>query len=147
MPSSYPKSRIFTSFFNEIHCPVLLSSTLTVRLSTRRRISLRRSIMSLPGVGRGPVTVAAVRTMVGQGLRRLIERSLIATGGIPDESDVESMFSGAFEFYGEHLTDQSFPFPGAIDVLDHLATAGVKLGVCTNKPIAPLGRDCCQSSI
>ena len=90
----------------------------------------------LPGVGRGPVTVAAVRTMVGQGLRRLIERSLIATGGIPDESDVESMFSGAFEFYGEHLTDQSFPFPGAIDVLDHLATTGVKLGVCTNKPIA-----------
>ena len=90
----------------------------------------------LPRVDRGPVTVAAVRTMVGQGLRRLIERSLIATGGIPEEADLESMFAGAFEFYGEHLTDQSFPFPGASDVLDHLTEAGVILGVCTNKPIA-----------
>jgi phosphoglycolate phosphatase len=46
------------------------------------------------------------------------------------------MFAGAFEFYGEHLTDRSFPFPGANDVLDHLTEAGVVLGVCTNKPIA-----------
>ena len=90
----------------------------------------------LPRVDRGPVTVAAVRTMVGQGLRRLIRRSLNATGGIPDDADIESMFAGAFEFYDEHLTDQSFPFPGATDVLDHLTEAGVILGVCTNKPAA-----------
>jgi phosphoglycolate phosphatase len=90
----------------------------------------------LPRVDRGPVTVEAVRTMVGQGLRKLIERSLAATGGIPDNADIEAMFSGAFEFYRDHLTDQSIPFPAARNVLDHLTNDGVTLGVCTNKPIA-----------
>lgn len=90
----------------------------------------------LPRVDRGPVTVEAVRTMVGQGLRKLIERSLAATGGIPDNADIEAMFSGAFDFYRDHLTDQSVPFPAARNVLDHLTNDGVTLGVCTNKPVA-----------
>ena len=90
----------------------------------------------LPRVDRGPVTVEAVRTMVGQGLRKLIERSLAATGGIPDNADIEAMFSSAFEFYRDHLTDQSIPFPAARNVLDHLTNDGVTLGVCTNKPVA-----------
>jgi len=89
----------------------------------------------LPSVDRGPVTAGAVRMMVGQGLRKLIERSLAATGGIPDNADIESMFHSAFEFYRDHLTDQSVPFPAAREVLDYLTNEGVKLGVCTNKPV------------
>ena len=90
----------------------------------------------LPRVERGPVTVEYVRTMVGQGLRKLIERSLVATGGVPDGADIDAMFVNAFEFYREHLIDQSVPFPAARDVLDHLTNDGVTLGVCTNKPAA-----------
>ena len=90
----------------------------------------------LPRAGRDPVGVADVRAMVGQGLRKLIERALTATGGIPDGVDLEAMFEGAFEYYAAHLTDRSVPFPAATDVLDRLAEAGVALGVCTNKPAA-----------
>lgn len=90
----------------------------------------------LPRVDRGPVRVADVRSMVGQGLRRLIERALTATGGIPDDADIEAMFEDAFRYYAAHLTDRSVPFPAATDVLDHLVAAGVTLGVCTNKPTA-----------
>ena len=90
----------------------------------------------LPHAGRDPVGVADVRAMVGQGLRKLIERALTVTGGIPDGVDVEAMFEGAFEYYAAHLTDRSVPFPAATDVLDRLVEAGVTLGVCTNKPEA-----------
>ena len=90
----------------------------------------------LPWVERGPVTVDAVRTMVGQGLRKLIARALTATGGIPQDVDIDGMFVAAFEYYGQHLTDRSVPFPATKDVLDHLSGAGVTLGVCTNKPFA-----------
>jgi phosphoglycolate phosphatase len=89
----------------------------------------------LPRVGRGPVEVAAVRTMVGQGLRRLIERALGATGGIPADADLDTLFEDAFAFYGDHLTDSSQPFPGAVAVLDELRARGTVLGVCTNKPV------------
>ena len=90
----------------------------------------------LPRADRDPVGVADVRAMVGQGLRKLIERALTASGGIPDGVDIEAMFEGAFEYYAAHLADRSVPFPAATDVLDRLAEAGVTLGVCTNKPVA-----------
>lgn len=88
----------------------------------------------LPKAGRTAVSVDTVRTMVGQGLRKLIERALTATGGIPENADIDAMFADAFAYYGENLTAHSAPFPAAIEVLDHLIANGVTLGVCTNKP-------------
>ena len=88
----------------------------------------------LPIVGRCAVPVDMVRTMVGQGLKQLITRALVSTGGVPVDTDIDSLFVQAFAYYSENLTTHSKPFPAAKQVLEHLISNGVTLGICTNKP-------------
>lgn len=82
---------------------------------------------------RPPVTVAQVKDMVGLGARKLIERGLETTGGgTPDQ--VEALVPAFLDFYAKNICIHSHPFPGATESLDQLVTAGIPLGICTNKP-------------
>lgn len=69
-------------------------------------------------VGDGQVTL----------VRRLMPESL---------ADDEAALRGAYEeycvYYNEHKQDATAPYPGILDLLDELRTAGVRLGVLTNK--------------
>ena len=87
-------------------------------------------------IGRRPITRNEVVMMVGDGVPKLVERALEATGGLPDDGtdDVVARF---LEFYEGHATDLSQPFPGAQDILRELVAAGARIGLCTNKPEAP----------
>ena len=86
-------------------------------------------------IGRRPITRNEVVMMVGDGVPKLVERALEATGGLPDDGtdDVVARF---LEFYEGHATDLSQPFPGAQDILRELVAAGARIGLCTNKPEA-----------
>lgn len=90
----------------------------------------------LAGLDRPPVTLDSVRHMVGDGARKLVERGLAGTGGMPDEAVFEAAVERFFAHYGAHLADHSVPFPGVIAALERYAVAGHAMGVCTNKPEA-----------
>ena len=89
--------------------------------------------------GRPPVGIEAIRPMVGDGARRMLERGFEATGGLPGEAELQAAVAAYMVHYGEHIADSSLPFPGVVAALDARKRAnwsrraGSRLGVCTNK--------------
>jgi phosphoglycolate phosphatase len=74
------------------------------------------------------------RSMIGDGVRSLLLRGLEASGGVPADLDIESLFQRYLVRYTEEPVKLSRPYEGVIDRLEALSSAGVRLGVCTNKP-------------
>jgi phosphoglycolate phosphatase len=87
-------------------------------------------------VGRPPVALGEVRAMVGDGVVKLIERGLAASGPPVDEETFERLRGEYMAHYGAHIADASRPFPRLRETLAGLKGAGKALGVCTNKPLA-----------
>jgi phosphoglycolate phosphatase len=90
----------------------------------------------LAAEGRARVPLDTVRHMVGRGARALIESGMEATGIPATDADIARMLPGFLDYYSDHVADESVLFPGVRDVLHELRDANVKLGICTNKPIA-----------
>ena len=76
------------------------------------------------------------RYMVGNGVRKLIERAVPDA----DEETVERLLSLFREYYGEHATDHTSPYEGIRDMLVKLHENGVALAVATNKYQAAVDR-------
>lgn len=88
----------------------------------------------LAELGRPKLDPQAVRPMIGDGVKSLLLRGLEASGGVPDDLDIDGLFQRYLARYTEEPVKQSRPYDGVIDALDTLNAAGVRLGVCTNKP-------------
>lgn len=88
----------------------------------------------LTSIGRDEVSLLEVKHMVGQGARKLLEKGLNATGGMVSEEELDKLFDLFLEYYGDHLSDHSFAFPGVFDALKKLKSMNVEMGICTNKP-------------
>jgi phosphoglycolate phosphatase len=82
--------------------------------------------------GRPLLDRAAVMTMVGRGAKHMLEQALEASGGY-DEAQMARLHPALLDWYGDHLTEHSRPFPGMIEALDALAAKGVTLAIVTNK--------------
>lgn len=68
---------------------------------------------------------------VGNGVRKLIERVLPTATG--NDSTIERMLADFKEYYNDHNTVFTQPYPGIEDLLDSLTAAGVKIAVASNK--------------
>ncbi len=88
-------------------------------------------------LGRPGLELDQVRPMIGDGLRRLLIRGLEASGGVPDGLDIERLFQRCIQRYTDKPVRSSRPFDGMVDTLEALSCAGMRLGVCTNKPQKP----------
>jgi len=88
----------------------------------------------LAGIGRRAVQRSEVVTWVGDGVARLVERGLAATGGVPAADELAALTARFTEYYEAHSADLTRPFPGAVAALETLTATGCRLGVCTNKP-------------
>lgn len=80
--------------------------------------------------------LAAVRGMIGEGARVLVERALAALGERPDPERVERLFERFRARYAEEPCRASSLYLGARELLATLADRGFRLGLCTNKPQA-----------
>lgn len=73
----------------------------------------------------------AYNMMVGNGISRLIERSL------PEDCRrqrvIEAMRTRFMEYYDEHLWDETKPYPGIEDLLDDLKRRDIRMAVASNK--------------
>lgn len=77
-------------------------------------------------------SVASYPYFVGNGVRRLIERSL------PEDARkkaavVDAMLKDFKQYYNEHNTDRTVPYDGIPELLRQLNESGVKLAVASNK--------------
>jgi len=90
----------------------------------------------LGALGREAVSLPQVKAFIGNGVARLVERCLEATGGA-DAGTFEAAlarFHMAYELDPATLTTV---YPGVRGALTDLCAAGFAMGLCTNKPEEP----------
>ena len=87
----------------------------------------------LASEGLPALSLEAGRSMVGAGARALLERGLAAAGREVTPDRLDELHRAFMVHYGDNLCVDTKLFPGAVEALDRLATAGFRLAVCTNK--------------
>jgi phosphoglycolate phosphatase len=89
------------------------------------------TIMSRP-----PISIADTKLLVGYGARTLVEKALDMTGPPGSEEDIDFLLSGFLDSYRRNPSEHTVLFPGAREALERFTEAGIRLGICTNKPEA-----------
>ena len=67
--------------------------------------------------------------MVGNGVRKLVERAVPDA----DKETVDKLLAHFREYYDEHCTDETLPYPGIPELLKDLTDRGIAVGVASNK--------------
>ena len=85
----------------------------------------------------GPLTLDQVKSMIGHGVRKLVERAYAACGRPLAGDALDEPFLRMMDVYGSNLTKLTVLMPGVADALDACDAAGLRMGVVTNKPQGP----------
>jgi phosphoglycolate phosphatase len=88
--------------------------------------------LMLADVGRAPLTLPDIRSMVGDGASALIARALAARQCVTVDST--KALEQFLKHYEEEPTAVTRTFPGVPETLERLQASGLSLAVCTNKP-------------
>jgi phosphoglycolate phosphatase len=83
--------------------------------------------------GLAPVPLKSARTLIGAGVRRLLERGLEVDGRHASVEDLDRLTADFIDYYADHIADASRPFDGLESALDDLKAQGYRFAVCTNK--------------
>lgn len=75
-------------------------------------------------------TISQVRSFVGNGIRKLIERCV--PGG-DDREDFEEILQCFREYYAVHCQDKTKPYDGIMDLLKELKEKGYQMAIVSNK--------------
>jgi phosphoglycolate phosphatase len=88
--------------------------------------------LMLDGLGRAPLSLPDIRSMVGDGASALIARALAARQCVTaDPAEALALF---LEHYEAEPTAFTRTFPDVHATLERLRTHGLMLALCTNKP-------------
>jgi phosphoglycolate phosphatase len=86
----------------------------------------------LAGYGCQPLALSEVRAMIGDGMRKLVERALAARGLATGEAAAAE--HSVLQRYGAEPVRETVLYPGARAALERLHAAALDLAICTNKP-------------
>lgn len=86
----------------------------------------------LASLGRPRIDQDAVRRLVGQGARRLVERALV--GGALDE--IQRGLDIFLDYNHRHIADRTVLYPGVTETLDVLRGRGMRMAIISNKNVA-----------
>lgn len=75
--------------------------------------------------------ISAYPAMVGNGVTKLLQRAL--PSGLDTDDNVAKMRESFREYYDEHCTDNTKPYPGIPELLEELHANGINLAVASNK--------------
>jgi len=81
-----------------------------------------------------PLTVAQVKAMIGEGVKKLVERAFAASGSPLTGQAFDEANRLMAEIYPRHLTQFTQLMPGAMEAVASMHASGIRLGVVTNKP-------------
>ncbi len=76
-------------------------------------------------------SVDEVRSFIGNGARKLIEKSVKANATTVETNSVYNTF---IDYYGCHSADNTKPYPEISEAIEQLYKQGYSIGVVTNKP-------------
>ncbi|MXV37985.1 phosphoglycolate phosphatase [Flavobacteriaceae bacterium Ap0902] len=87
-------------------------------------------------IGYKELSVEDVSTMIGNGVKLLIERALNkTTGEKPTLEEVQKTMDTYYNFYKNHVCVDTYLYPHVKETLEYLDQAGYDMVICTNKPI------------
>ena len=86
---------------------------------------------ALKQLGHPTHPVDTIRTYVGNGINKLLERALPESER--NEENVMRMRSHFVPYYDMHNADLSVPYPGIVALLEALQAKGVRIAVASNK--------------
>ncbi|VAX11435.1 Phosphoglycolate phosphatase [hydrothermal vent metagenome] len=85
-------------------------------------------------LGRKTYTEEKIRDWVGNGIERFVRRSLVGSlDGEPEDALLQKAFPIFMQLYAENTSQRSMIYPGVIDGLNYMQTAGYPLACITNK--------------
>lgn len=92
--------------------------------------------LALEAEGLPPVTLAQTRSFIGNGARVFVERLENATAPARDPARIARLRARfALEYERQHSLTAIYP--GVPEALEALQAGGWRIGLCTNKPLAP----------
>lgn len=92
----------------------------------------------LAAEGRRPLTPAEVRKFIGDGSRVFVDRAWAATGAPADSpAALDALVARFIVEYQSDVAGRTIAYPGAVETVARLKSAGIAVAVCTNKPQRP----------
>jgi phosphoglycolate phosphatase len=91
---------------------------------------------TLAAEGYAPLAEELIQSLVGEGMRRLVEKALASQPGGPrrtDEASIQALVDGHNRYYDDHVCVFSKPYDGIVDLLAALKP-DAKIAVLSNKP-------------
>lgn len=80
-----------------------------------------------------PIDLATTESFIGNGIPKFVERCL----AIYDLPLSDRSLDAMRKYYDADPATLTTPYPGVVECLKTLQAKGVKMAVCTNKPLAP----------
>jgi phosphoglycolate phosphatase len=84
--------------------------------------------------GLPPLSLSDIKSMIGDGVRKLIERAFAVSGTPLSATELDQAHETMKPIYLRHVTDLATLMPGVRETLAHFHMAGIAMGVVTNKP-------------
>ncbi|MEE9455448.1 MAG: phosphoglycolate phosphatase [Paracoccaceae bacterium] len=83
--------------------------------------------------GAQPLPLDLVKTFIGNGIPKLVERVMKAAGIVHTPARHKDLSAEFTRLYAENPALKTICYPGVHEALDNLKSRGYTLGVCTNK--------------
>lgn len=80
-----------------------------------------------------PVVYEDLTFLVGQGARAMITRAFELNKAKLTENELDRLFDLFIDYYTAHMPGTSKAYPGLMDAIEQLSSAGYRHAVCTNK--------------
>jgi phosphoglycolate phosphatase len=87
----------------------------------------------LVALGKNPLSVAEVQSMIGNGMPKLLQRGFAARHVKVTESEFEQHYDEFCNFYTENCCIDTAFYPGAVEMLEKVRADGYLTAICTNK--------------
>jgi phosphoglycolate phosphatase len=81
-----------------------------------------------------PTGLADVQSMIGDGIRALINKAFTQHGRTLSEKELDTAAGQFRDIYADCGPRETPLYPGVRDALNQLTSLGISLGLCTNKP-------------
>jgi phosphoglycolate phosphatase len=90
--------------------------------------------MVLEEHGHAPITVEDAQSFIGDGMAVFMDRAVAKDGTALNGADRDRYVARFREIYAKLDAERTVLYPGALETLEHFTAAGLKMGLCTNKP-------------
>ena len=96
--------------------------------------SALNTVLDKRGFFTHPIDV--VRTMIGNGVPKLVERGFNAVGMRLEPAQLDELVAMFVKEYKTCATEHTRPYPHIVETLEKIHGMNIPMGVCTNKPEA-----------